>query len=932
MRTGGPGLASAAVRWRTGINTGEVVAGDAGAGQRFVSGDAVNVAARLQQAARPDEILVGQGTYELTLDSAEFEDVDPFAAKGKTEPLSAHRLMGLREDDSPGSAVAHRRLDQPMVGRAAERRVLVEAFNEGVELQTVTVVTVLGAAGVGKSRMVLELLSEIGDRALVLRGRCLSYGEGITYWPIAEAVRSAAGLTEDDSDDALRQKLGALVPEAERPLVVERIGAMLGRFPSAGVAEEISWAVRVLIESLARQKPLVLIIDDIHWAEPTLLDLIEYLADWAHDAPCLILCAARQELLESRPGWGTANPHMKNVNLQPLDSSQTSELIANLVGSAGLPPDVAEKISGAAQGNPLFVEEMVRTVLDSDEGTATIPASIQAVLAARLDSLPAAERAVLERGSIEGQSFHRGAVATLLPPQDRAEVSAHLRALLRKDLLQPARSDFVGDDAYEFRHILIRDAAYASIPKRMRSDLHFQFGEWLTQQAGTRAAEYEELLGYHNEQAYRYRIELGVVDEQTMQIGRIGAGFLLRSGQRALDRGDAVAGLKLLTTAADLANTGDTQGVAIQAELGRALTMSGKLSEAEETLRRAAESALEIGDFVGQAYAETLRLEPLSNLALHTNAEAIEQAEKYLAVLKSAGHQRGVDRAVLELAKHQFFNGHAGLAMRILQDHVKQNPSPSAFDALGEWLPGFITWGPMPVDEATRVIESMAEHPTGRAGEAMALNTLGVMRAFGGRFPEGRELIRRGTAIRAEVGQPIIGASEEGNGLGMLELLAGNYEESARVAKRAVDRLNELGERGFASTVLALEAYAEARAGDIDQAEVSAMTARGMVPDDDFATHSAALRAMALVKSKRGQHEAAVDAVRDALARLELTDNIDQTGDAYMDYARVLVGAGKRDEAIEKAHLAIKEYEKKDAAHHISLSRAFLADLGAVDA
>ena len=465
-----------AIEWRTGINTGEVMAGDAGAGQRFVSGDAVNVAARLEQAAPAGQVLLGPETYNLVRDNVQAEPADPVAAKGKSVPVAAYRLVSMLA----GGAPVARRLDSPMIGRLRQRRLLAEAFEQVVDERACHLFNILGAAGVGKSRLVNEFLASLGDTAQVLHGRCLSYGEGITFWPISEAVREAAGLTEEDDDDAVRAKIGSLIDdERDRIPVVERIGTLLGRFAANGVAEETYWAVRVLLESIARVRPVVLILDDMHWAEPTLLDLVENLADWVSDAPLLLICVARQDLLEARPGWGGGKKYATTLTLEPLNETESRELMTNLLGEVDLGGGLEQKIAAAAEGNPLFVEEMVGMLIDngflqrsnggwaatSDLSNVAVPPTIQALLAARLDRLPSPERTVIERGAVEGKVFHRSAVAELAPEDLRASVPDHLRALSRKELVRPDRSDFAGDEAFRFRHLLIRDAAYAAMPK-----------------------------------------------------------------------------------------------------------------------------------------------------------------------------------------------------------------------------------------------------------------------------------------------------------------------------------------------------------------------------------------------------------------------------------------------------------------------------------
>ena len=512
-RDHGVGLAA-----RIGVNTGEVVAGDPSGGQRLVTGDAVNVAARLEQAAAPGEILLGESTHRLVKDAVEVTPVEPLDLKGKAEPVRASRLDVVLEDTA-GHA---RHLDSAMVGRHKELEMLDHALDRVVTERTSHLFTLLGPAGVGKSRLVWEFVGP-GTEATVLRGRCLSYGEGITYFPLVEIVQEAAGVGRTDDLATARSKLATLAEGAEdRDRIVALVAGLLS-WGEPVAAEDGQWGVRKLLEHLAHERPLVCVFDDIHWAEPNFLELVEHLADWTRDAPLLLLCVARPELLELRPDWGGGKMNATTILLEPLAGDEVSHLVDNLLGRADIPATARARILEAAEGNPLFVEEMLGMLIDDgllrfedgawraveDLAHVTVPPTIQLLLAARLDRLDAEERAVIERGAVEGKVFHAGAVTTLTPEGLRPQVPTRLLALARKELIRPDRAEFAGEDAFRFRHLLIRDAAYRAMPKEQRADLHQRFAEWLEGAAGERLAEYEEILGYHLEQAYRYRAELG---------------------------------------------------------------------------------------------------------------------------------------------------------------------------------------------------------------------------------------------------------------------------------------------------------------------------------------------------------------------------------------------------------------------------------------
>jgi class 3 adenylate cyclase len=401
----------ATIALRIGVNTGEVVAGEATARQALVTGDAVNVAARLEQAASPGEVLIGEPTFRLVRDAVSADEVAPLVLKGKAEPLRAYRLTHV-EAAAPARA---RRLDTPMVGRRAEVELLRAELAEAAAGHPV-LATVMGEPGVGKSRLAAELISSAQGEFQVLSGRCLQYGEGITYWPIGEIVRQAAAIRDEHSREEAQARLNALDP-AEAAVVAQAIGLQEGHAST----QEIATAIQRLLGSLARRNRLFLFVDDIHWAEDALLELLAALPAHVGNAPLFILCLARPELRDEHPQWEAT------VRLQPLERNDSSALVEQLLGHASLPAGLAERISSAAAGNPLFVEELVGMLIDdgllerrngswaADPGLAgfSIPPTLRELLGARLDRMPVGERAVLERGAVEGQVFHRGAVLEL---------------------------------------------------------------------------------------------------------------------------------------------------------------------------------------------------------------------------------------------------------------------------------------------------------------------------------------------------------------------------------------------------------------------------------------------------------------------------------------------------------------------------------------
>ena len=486
---------------------------DSATDQRLATGDAVNVAARLEQAAAPGEVLLGTDTYNVVGEHVVAEAVAPVEAKGKSEPLAAWRLVAVRPD-VPAFA---RPIRTPFVGRSQELAVLGEAFEKAVRARTCELATILGTPGIGKSRLVRELVGSLETRARILVGRCVAYGDGISYFPLGEVVRELAG--EDPEPELAR-----LLSEVERGDVAARLisGAVSGDSP-AGSPEETAWAFRRLFETIASVRPLVLVVDDIHWAEPTMLDLLEYVVGASSTAPILIVCLTRPDLLETRPSW-TAQQHAGLVALEPLDDDAAQSLVDELLHEHDLPARLRERVLVSAEGNPLFVEQVLAMVADDPEaGEEAVPATLTALLAARIDRLEPGERTVLQRASVEGRLFHRGSVADLVPADEASGLGSILLALARKEFIRPDRSLFAGDDGFRFNHVLIRDVAYSSVSKELRAELHARLASWLEGHADEFGSA-DEIIGYHLEQAYEYRVELGRMDAAAEEEARRGGG------------------------------------------------------------------------------------------------------------------------------------------------------------------------------------------------------------------------------------------------------------------------------------------------------------------------------------------------------------------------------------------------------------------------
>ena len=536
-------FAGLGIEGRIGVCTGEVVTGTE---ERLATGDALNVAARLQQAAAVGEVLIAEATLLLAGDAIDVVPVEPLVLKGKEGPVAAFRLLAARH-------APERRNDLGFVGRERELALVAEAWGRAVGERRCQLVTVVGEPGIGKSRLAAEALKAIDAR--VVRGRCLPYGAGITYWPVVEVIK----------------QLGAL---PSNPAAAGAIRSVLGESDAETSAEEIGWAFRKLLEE---QAPLVVVFDDLQWGEETFLDLIEHVALLSSVAPLLLLCMARPELLDSRPTWPVA------IRLEPLDSDDAADLIG-----AHVPDDLRARIAAAAAGNPLFIGEMLAMTRDAGADV-EVPASLKALLAARLDRLDPAERRVLERGAVEGEVFHRGAVQALA--LDETQVTPRLAALVRRELIRSDTAQFIGEDGFRFRHLLIRDTAYDALPKALRADLHERFAAWL-EQCGQEPVELDELLGYHLEQTCRYRIELGMpLDDD---LARSARRRLTAAGRRARNRGDKGAAANLFERAIDVFPSGEID-VALESDLVFVLFDVGKSRRGAAARRCACRASLDDG-------------------------------------------------------------------------------------------------------------------------------------------------------------------------------------------------------------------------------------------------------------------------------------------------------------------------------------------------
>ena len=708
----------------------------------------MNVAARLEQAAQPGQILLGPETYRLVREAVRAERAEPLTLKGKTEQVPAWRLVEVLHD-APSLS---RRLETPFVGREGELGELMDALKRVESGGTCRIVTVLGPPGIGKSRLTHEFVTSVGERARVVVGRCLPYGKGITYWPLAEIVKQIGG-------DSPRPALAELVADDESAeLIVDWIAGAVGLGESDARTEEIFWAVRKLIEALGRDRPLIVVIDDLHWAEPTFLDLIEYVGGFTSGA-VLLLCLARSDLLEVRPSWGAPRANSTAILLEPLSPKDSEALIASQrrhVVSESLRARIVE----ASEGNPLFVEQML-ALQDENRGSGgelVIPPTIHALLGARIDRLAPEERRVIEPASVEGRLFHRGAVSALLRDGEAGGLSTQLMTLVRKELIAPGRSDFPGDDGFRFAHGLVRDAAYRAIPKGSRADLHERFAAWLEEKAAERRSEYELILGYHLERAYRYRVELGPIGDRERELARRAAEFLAAGGRRALRRGDLPATVKLLDHALSLLPEEGRARLELLLELGFTLFAAGsELERSDAMVAEAIQLARDLDDRRLEWRAVVLRshIQTSAEPERRDVEDVLREALEATAVFEQEGDDIGLARACFLLVDAWWMKGEAAKAAEAAERALALGRRAGSHRDMAEGLE-LLSWvlldGPTPVVEGLRRCEELLERTAGdRWSEATLLAWGAVHQAMLGSFAEAREQVTRARAITRDL-------------------------------------------------------------------------------------------------------------------------------------------------------------------------------------
>jgi DNA-binding SARP family transcriptional activator len=848
---------------RLGLEAGEVVATPTEARQRLVTGEAVGIASRLEQAAGSDEIVVGEVAGRLIDHAAELDPLGELAIKGKRDPVHAYRLVGL----TPVAPAFESRQDAPLVGRKRELAALRRALKRATDGGSTQVAVVIGSPGVGKSRLSAELARRTRG-VTTLWSRCLSYGDGITYWPLREVV---AQLAESRERDALVAALGAETPPP---------------------APEIALLFRQLCEALAREQPLILVIDDVHWAEPTFLELVEHLTDKGR-GPILVVCAAREELLEERAEFLAGRANAAQVVLDPLSAEDTEVLLDGL-GGAVLESDQRERIASTAEGNPFFLEQLLALALEGGLVDAGLPETVQALLAARLDRLGPGERAVLERGAVVGKEFGAADVVALLDASAAPTADAHLRVLADRGFVRPR-----GDASFVFRHGLVQEAVYRAAPKRLRAELHERFADRLDETSPD-LAELDEFVGYHLEQAYRLRTELGETDRRTERLAEDGGRRLGDAGIRALKRGDVPATAHLLGRATSLIDADEPLRNRLLAELSIVHLASGEADEATRVLTDAIAEARRIGDRASELRAgiELAYVRTSTERGATTDA-LIEVAEEGVPVFAAVEDHRSEGRALLYL-------GFARGSIRGLnRDRLDAAERALASYRLCDWpldtavgeIAAALYFGPVPIPTAIARYDELLRETQDRPSLIANVNAFrcGLV-AQRGDVAEARELLDAARAFFVDVGQHT-SVAECDSMRGEIELLVGDAETAEAVLRTVCDDLERLGMTSMLATKASHLAEALWRQEKIAEAEEWTRRGESIAAADDTGAQTLWRSVRAKTLAKRDDFEHAVVLATEATELAAATDNLNRRAATFRNLGEVLRLAERLDDA-----------------------------------
>ena len=863
---------------RIGIEAGEVVAesGDS----TFATGEALNVAARLQQSASPGEILMGPTAHGLTIGAVVAEPAGERELKGLPRELVVWRVICA--DGHAGRPLS---VAAPYVGREEELQLLENAYARAVRDRRAQLVTIYGEPGIGKSRLAREFFAGL-ERTTVLTGRSLPFGEGLAYRPLAEMVQDAAGISEDDSPEEAIEKLRDACSSDAIADLLGLASGVLDTVSGERRGQEIAWAAHEWATSLAEAQPLVLGFEDVHWAEEPLLDLVEHLADRIDDAPVLIVCLARPELLDARPGWGGGRRRAITIELGPLPDYETGMLVDALIDGSRLPEDLRAALLDKTEGNPLFVEETVRLLVEEgDTATVRIPDTLQALIAARIDRLPPGSRSVLRHGSVVGRVFWRGAICELDPELDVDSALADLvdRQLLTREPL----STVTGEVAYRFRHVLIRDVAYRGLTKSERARLHRVFAAWL------RAHSPDELVethAYHLDRAAALTAELDgrVPDDLRAEA----ATALERAGLRALAREANRTARRLLLRSLELEPTLERRF-----EAARAAWRLWELPAAADEMEQARAEAHE----AGERQIEGLALAALAEIALYRSADVTEarrlgqQANDLL--LDAPGAARAEILTVLSSVG--WFEGDLDSVERYTNEALAIREGRADLESLALVELAGAHLARLDLAQAESVLadaEALAESSGSLSARAWSARVRGSILLRKGRFEEAAAAFHAAYELFDEIGvAPDAARSRQLEGVALWR--AGDSERAETLVRETVRTLLSLQERGKIVEAQRTLAEIVLAQGHVEEAERWALSAVESVGMQDMMSRSNVSMVLGLVRAAQGRDDEAELLLREAIDLLAATDLRNSEPEPLAALAGFLRKRGRDDEA-----------------------------------
>ena len=839
---------------RIGVEAGEVLTDEDDI--TFATGEAINVAVRLQQAASPGELLLGPAAHGLTLGTVDAEELGPVELKGIDRRVSAWRALGV-VDGQPQRAS----LVAPFVGRDVELELLQNTFDRVVRDRRAHLFTIYGEPGVGKSRLMREFAAGV-EGATVLIGRSLPYGEGVTYWSLAEMVKVAAGIADDDPVKEAVDKLRACCEDEAVADLLGLASGVLEAVEAERSQQEIAWAAREWVEQLAQPQPVVLVFEDIHWAEEPLLELIEHLAA-VRDAPLLIVCLARPELLEIRPAWGGGRLRSTAIELEPLATEESEELVEALLAGKDLPSADRAALLEKTGGNPLFVEETIRMLLEQGgDGIDRIPDTLQALIAARIDRLPNEEKAVLQRAAVIGRVFWPGAVAHL--SKNGSDVAAAIDDLLVRDLVLPdARSSISGESAYRFKHVLIREVAYAALSKSARAELHTRFAAWLGERAGE---ELVEIRAYHLDHACALRAELD--GAAPPDLARAAAAALEAAGRRAHAREANRSARKLFLRAVELEPSLERRYHAAKAAW-RMTDLPAVWREMQDVCREA--------EAAGDRRVQGKALTALADVALLRNADAAEAsrlAEKALGLLAEddparvdalstrataawwrgdlTSHER-FTREALDVARRVRREDHEATALRELASNYRYRIQPERAEPLIE-----------------RALQ-LAERSGSIVARGHAIFSMGGQHVFRDDFDAAAEAFEEANRLFSEAGAAWMSARAV-DAIARVAARRGELRQAERLLREAIRILTPLEDRGTLCESQRGLAQILVRRGRIEEAERYAVDAMKTVGPEDVTSRATTRVALATVRTAQGREDEAHELFREAVAIIAPTE------------------------------------------------------------